>query len=111
MSHFENSAQINNAGTFIPQMPLPKMRCQDVKQLVPDALGQCCPRTAVVSKGLPADQLAKDILSNISLCTPAKTPPTSAPGKRWCAEWPAYSFDRAQRRPLYHRLIMYYLPL
>lgn len=110
LSRFESSAQVNNAGTFIPQMPLPKWGVK-IWNSCPAALGQGHPRTAVVSKGLPAHQLAKDLPSNTSLCTPGKIPPTSVPGKGWCAGCPPYSFDRAQRCPQYHHLIMYCPPL
>lgn len=88
------------------------MGCRDLKQLVTAALGQGLPGTAVVSEGPAADQLAKDLLSNVSLCTPGKTPSTAAPGKGWCAGCKqAYNFDGVQSCPQYHNLITYYLPL
>lgn len=87
------------------------MGAQDLKRLVTAALGQGLPQVAVVSKGPAVDQLTKDLLSNISLCTPGKTPSTSAPGKVWCAGWQAYHFETVQSCPQYHNLIMYYLLL
>lgn len=70
------STQVNNKGTFTPQMQLTKMGCQDLKLLITAALGWGQPRIAVSSEGPAADQLTKPLLSNTSLCTPGKTLPT-----------------------------------